>query len=110
MKVPNYKILAFEKNLGIVTIAYEGYQPLTHEVPTLDGKYLSGDEFDLWVRLIFSRVAIDHYGIPRPDYANTPNHEYITSIVDGTPYETPVKELSMYGQEDQPVVTGMVEL
>ena len=64
MNQPNYKILFFDPNTGVMTINYEGFYPLNYAAPIVDGKYLSGKELDIWIKALFNTFAHnDHHGL-----------------------------------------------
>ena len=108
MNIPKYKILYFDRHSGLITINYEGYEPLVFELPTINGVYISGDDLDAWVRFSFPQTARDFYGVPRKNYDTVTGYEAIESIVDGTPFpvtHTPDTVIAV-----QPTASGFMEV
>lgn len=83
--VPNYKILSFEPDRGIITINFEGYPAGAYQAPVVDNAYLSGDDLDKWIKTQFVHFVSD-WGTMYIDYASVTNSEAITAIVDGAAY------------------------
>ena len=84
--VPNYKILAFEPDRGIITINFEGSTPLAYRAPVVDGAYLSGENLDLWVKSMFSTLVYSSHGMAEPEYPTIANADAVTAMIDGTPF------------------------
>lgn len=74
-----YKILAFDKVNGVITIKYDDHEPLNFWAPLKDGGYLMGDEFDLWAKVNYYTNTMN-WNIP-VNYSNAFNAEWIESLV-----------------------------
>lgn len=84
--VPNYKILAFDPDMGSITLNFEGYAPVAYQAPFVNGAYLSGKNLDTWVKAMFSMFGHYEFGTDAPIYSEITNAAAVLSIVDGTPY------------------------
>ena len=61
----NYKILNFDPQQGLITIHFEGCEPLGFYAPFIDGAYLTGTALDNYIQTLYiqaipyeSRVAL----------------------------------------------------
>ena len=48
-----YKILSFNPELATIVIQFRGQWPYNYPAPIVDGAYLTGDAFEVWVQSIY---------------------------------------------------------
>jgi len=79
----NYKILNFDPQQGLITIQFEGYEPLGFYAPFISGAYLSGQALDDYIQTLYIQ-AIPYESRPALVVGLT-GAEYISNLVEPFP-------------------------